>query len=72
MLSLSGGALLWVQGRPRAGGRDRLWRLDSKTGRVTASLVLPEFGVAGMAAIGERLWLVSLRGRLAIVASRAT
>jgi streptogramin lyase len=66
------GPLLWVQGRPRAGGRDRLWRLDSKTGRVTGSLVLPEFGVAGMAAIGERLWLVSPRGRLVIVASHGT
>jgi outer membrane protein assembly factor BamB len=66
--SATAGPLLWVQGRPRAGGRDRLWRLSAKTGRVTGSLVLPEFGVAGMAAIGERLWLVSPGGRLVIVA----
>jgi outer membrane protein assembly factor BamB len=65
--SVLAGDALWVQATDRATHRDRLWRLDAKTGQVTGSLVLPEFGAAGMAAVGSRIWVVSLSGELVVV-----
>jgi outer membrane protein assembly factor BamB len=61
------GRSLWVQGTPRDGSADRLWRLDASTGRVLESLTLPEFRASGMAAVGDRLWIATSSGRLQIV-----
>jgi outer membrane protein assembly factor BamB len=61
------GRTLWVEGVGPAGGRDRLWRLDATTGRVTGSLSLPDFGAPGMAPVAGRLWIVSGSGSLQIV-----
>jgi hypothetical protein len=58
---------LWVQGSPASGGRDRLWRLDALDGRVLGSIDLPGFGVAGMAAVGDRAWVVTPGGQLQVV-----
>jgi outer membrane protein assembly factor BamB len=66
--SLVAGGDIWVHGSPQGGGRDRLWRLDAKSGRVLGSITLPEFGSAGAAMVGARLWLLAPGGRLTIVA----
>jgi hypothetical protein len=55
---------LWVQGSPASGGRDQLWRLDRKTGRVTDSLALSDFGVSGITLTRDRLWMLSPGGTL--------
>jgi outer membrane protein assembly factor BamB len=64
--ALAGGASVWAEGNDRDNGRDRLWRLDAATGRVTGSLQLPEFGASGMAPQGDRVWIVSTKGVLEI------
>jgi PQQ-like domain len=61
------GRTLWVEGVARAGGRDRLWRLDAATGRITGTLDLPDFGAPGMAPVAGRLWVVSTSGSLQII-----
>jgi outer membrane protein assembly factor BamB len=62
-----GAGRVWAEGIDRDSGRDRLWRLDAATGRVTGSIELPEFGASGMATHGDRVWIVSTKGVLEIV-----
>lgn len=61
------GGTLWIEGGARVAGRDRLWRLDAATGRVTGSLALRDFGAPGMAPVAGRLWLVSGAGVLQVI-----
>jgi outer membrane protein assembly factor BamB len=58
---------LWVQGTPVSGSRDQLWKLDPRTGRVLAALPLPDFGVSGMTATRDGLWIMSPTGRLTVI-----
>jgi hypothetical protein len=58
---------LWIHATDRGTNRDRLVRLDVRDGRVTGSLTLPEFGVAGIAPVGDDVWVVSPSGRLVVV-----
>ena len=57
---------VWIHVTPRNGIRDRVLRLDAHDGRVTGSLTLPDFGVAGATPVGDEIWIVSLNGRLVI------
>ena len=57
------GATVWVQASDR---RDRLWRLDARTGHVTGSLALPEFGARGLATVGKQVWTMSIGGDLQV------
>jgi outer membrane protein assembly factor BamB len=61
-----GRGVVWVEGADVA-GRDRLWRLDAATGRVTGSLPLQEFGAPGLAVVGDHVWAVSANGVLQII-----
>jgi hypothetical protein len=58
------GSTLWVHATDRATNRDRLWRLDARTGAVAGALTLPAFGAAGMTTVGGRPWVISLEGEL--------
>jgi outer membrane protein assembly factor BamB len=58
------GATLWVHATDRATHRDRLWRLDARTGHVIGALTLPAFGAAGMTTVGGQAWVISLEGEL--------
>jgi virginiamycin B lyase len=60
------GATVWVQASDRATGRDRLWRLDARTGHVTGSLALPEFGAASVVTTGKQVWTMSIGGDLQV------
>ena len=60
------GTTLWVQATDRATRRDRLWRIDARSGRTEGALTLPAFGAAGMATVGSQVWIVSLSGELLI------
>lgn len=57
------GGTLWVHASEK---RDRLWRIDAGTGRVTGSLALPEFGATSMVAVGEQVWTMSVGGHLQV------
>ena len=57
------GGTLWVHASDR---RDRLWRLDARSGRVTGSLALPEFGAAGVVTVGKQVWTMSIGGDLQV------
>ena len=59
-----GNDALWVQGTPVSGTRDQLWRLDPRTGHVTAALPLPDFGATGMITTAGKLWIMSPAGVL--------
>jgi outer membrane protein assembly factor BamB len=59
--------LLWVHGTDGKTGRDRIWRMDVESGRITGSVALREFGVAGITAVGDEVWSVSPSGRLVVV-----
>jgi outer membrane protein assembly factor BamB len=54
---------IWVQGTP-VSGRDQLWKLDPKTGRVLSALRMSDFGVTGMITTRDRLWIMSPTGVL--------
>jgi hypothetical protein len=58
---------VWAQGPDERSGRDRLWQLDARTGAVRASVGLPEFGAAGLAAVGDQVWVVGSGGTLVVV-----
>jgi PQQ-like domain len=60
------GATVWVQATDRGTGRDRLWRLDARTGHVTGSLGLPEFGAPGLVTVGKQVWTMSVGGDLQV------
>ena len=68
--SVNGGILdgttVWVQATDRATPRDRLWRVDARTGHVTGSLTLPEFGAASVVAVGKQVWTMSVGGDLQV------
>ena len=55
---------LHVTGR---GGPDRLVRLDPTSGRRTGALALPRLGAAGLAAVGDHIWVLTPSGRLLVV-----
>jgi outer membrane protein assembly factor BamB len=58
----------WVQGSDATSGRDRLWRIDARDGRVLGTVTLPDFGVGGMAVVGNSVWIVGPSGKLTVVA----
>jgi outer membrane protein assembly factor BamB len=57
---------VWVEGADDT-TRDRLWRIDAATGRVTASLRLQDFGAPGLVVVGDHVWVVSANGVLQII-----
>jgi outer membrane protein assembly factor BamB len=57
---------LWIQGTP-ASGRDRLWKLDPRSGRVLGTLTLSDFGATGMVIAGGSLWIASPSGNLTAI-----
>jgi outer membrane protein assembly factor BamB len=61
------GDTVWAHAPDRRTGRDRLFRLDARTGRLEGSLPLREFGVAGLAPVGREVWIVSPKGHLVVV-----
>ncbi len=60
------GTTMWVQATDRATPRDRLWRIDARTGHVTGSLTLPEFGAASVVTVGKQVWTMSTGGDLQV------
>ena len=60
------GSTVWVQATDRATARDRLWRVDARTGHVTGSLTLPEFGATAVVAVQEQVWTMSTGGDLQV------
>jgi outer membrane protein assembly factor BamB len=62
------GASVFVEGGdgPPA-ARDRLWQLDARTGRVAGATTMPEFGPAGMVAVGRGVWVLTAGGRAVVV-----
>jgi len=58
---------LWLHVTGRGGGADRLVRLDPTSGGRTGALELPRLGAAGMAAVGDRIWVLTPAGRLLVV-----
>jgi outer membrane protein assembly factor BamB len=62
-----GDGVVWLEGPDARTGRDRLWRLDARTGRVTGSVANPDFGAAGMTAVGRAVWSVGPSGNLIVV-----
>ena len=61
------GGTVWAFASGTAGGRDRLVELDLRSGEVRSSTTLPEFGLAGLASVGDELWLSAQNGRMTIV-----
>ena len=59
---------VWAHAADPQTGRDRLLRIDARTGRPKGSVALREFGVAGMAAVGGQVWSVTQKGHLVVVA----
>jgi outer membrane protein assembly factor BamB len=59
--------LVWVHGTNGRTGRDRLWRLDARTGAMRGSVALREFGAPGLAPVGNEVWVVSGSGVLTVV-----
>ena len=55
-----------VQATDRATTRDRLWRIDARTGHVTGSLTLPEFGAGDVVTTGKQVWTMSVGGDLQV------
>lgn len=51
-----------------AGGRERLWQLDARTGRALGTLAVPGFTVVGLVGVGGDVWLPTLGGRVVVVA----
>jgi hypothetical protein len=61
------GGTAWVHSSDTAGGRDRLVELDVRSGKVRSSTGLPQFGIQGLATVGDELWLSTPNGRVMIV-----
>lgn len=66
---LVSGRTLWVVGSGSGKG-DTVWRIDVRTGRVTGTLTLQDPGATAVAAVGNRLWVMTPEGRVAIVSGR--
>lgn len=45
---------------------DRLWAIDTASGRVLASTVVPSFGTTSMALSGGALWFATAAGELVV------
>jgi hypothetical protein len=61
------GGTVWLHASDTAAGRDRLVELDLRSGRVRSSTGLPQFGISGVAVVGDDLWLSTPNGRVTIV-----
>jgi ligand-binding sensor domain-containing protein len=48
-------------------GRDRLLRLDARTGKVLSKTELPDLGVTTMAAINGQIWVGTPNGAIDVV-----
>ena len=66
---LVSGRTLWVLGSGASKG-ETLWRIDARTGRVLGTLTLQDPGATGLAAVGNRLWVMTPEGRMVIVSAR--
>jgi outer membrane protein assembly factor BamB len=51
-----------------AGGRERFWALEARTGRSLGTVAVPGFSVSGLRTVGGDVWLPTLGGRVVIVA----
>jgi PQQ-like domain len=58
---------LWIHATDSDTNRDQLLRLEARDGHLTGSLTLPEFGIAGIAPVGDNVWIVTPNGRVMIV-----
>jgi hypothetical protein len=45
-----------------------VWEIEPPTGRALGAVAVPEFGVVGMTAAGDDLWLATAGGRAVVVA----
>jgi hypothetical protein len=61
------GNSLYVHATALDGGRDRLVAMDLRSGDVRSSVVLPQFGLAGMTVVGDELWLSTPGGHVMIL-----
>jgi outer membrane protein assembly factor BamB len=62
------GDVLWVGHVARTPAeRDRLTRLDAETGRRLGHVDLPEPGVAGIAKVGDEVWVATPGGKVVVV-----
>ena len=59
--------ILLVHGAAFHDPGDRLWAIDTATGRVLASTVVPSFGTTGMATNGRTLWFATAAGEVIAV-----
>jgi outer membrane protein assembly factor BamB len=56
---------VWVQ--ISTAGRDRLLRLDARTGKLLSTIVLPDLGVTSMSAIDGKIWVGTPNGTIDVV-----
>ena len=59
--------ILLVHGAAFHDAGDRLWAIDTATGRVLASTLVPSFGTTGMLAAGGALWFATAAGEVIVV-----
>ena len=57
---------VWVQ-VSTGHGRDRLLRLDARTGKVLSTTVLPDLGVTTMTAVNGQIWVGTPNGTIDVV-----
>jgi streptogramin lyase len=60
------GTSLWIHASDAA-GRDRLVELDLASGHTRSSVVLPEFGAAGVATVGRQFWITTPNGKVMVL-----
>jgi hypothetical protein len=58
---------IWMHASDVEAGRDRLVQMDPGSGKVISSTGLPEFGIAGMTAVGRDLWITTPGGKVMVV-----
>jgi hypothetical protein len=62
------GARIFVSGADGpAAARDRIWEIDARSGEIAGAVTMPEFGPAGMVAVGDGVWLLTAGGRAVVV-----
>jgi streptogramin lyase len=61
----SAGGLIWASARTAAA--DRLFGVNPANGRVVTSVDLGEFGTAGIASVGQDLWVTTAGGKAVIL-----
>jgi outer membrane protein assembly factor BamB len=64
---VASGGRLWAFGANVRDPGDRIWELDPATGRRLGSVLLPDFGTTGMAALGSTLWVTTANGRVLVL-----